>query len=236
PAVVDEEHLGVGRELVQHLATGAARRRRLVRLGVDEDLIEPAAPGRDQRLHRRLLGAAREAVAGVLDVRAGVHRAVRGPQRGAHAEARVRDVGVRERALRRHQEVRRHARARGPGALAAHAAPAHRPRRPSRGGPRTTTPTRAAPIAAVRTEAAARSFAAPANGWWCGIARSTAASTALFISSSAITSAQASRIGAAGALSQAARPTAATPIPTSMRRFGCLAQARASPWPATAND
>src|SRR5690606_24029510 len=118
----------------------------------------------------------------------------------------------------------------------AHPAPPQDVRRASRGGPSTTRPTTTAPIEADSTAAAAKSLAVPASWWKFGDERSTTDSTALFISSMAKTTVHAITMGAAGARSQAAVPSATRPIATSSLRFGCVAHARASPEPATAND
>ena len=68
--MIDASHLRFGRELEQHLPAGSAGAGGRGALGIDHDLSKLAPPCAGHALNGRLLGAAAQAVAGVLDVRA----------------------------------------------------------------------------------------------------------------------------------------------------------------------
>ena len=87
-------------ELAQPLAAAAARDADRVRVGDHRRLEHARAPGRDEHADRRRLRALALRVGRVLDVGAGVDRAVLGAQRGADVEARVRRVRAAHRLAR----------------------------------------------------------------------------------------------------------------------------------------
>ena len=89
---VGKNHFEVPAELPQHLPARAARRRRPIGVGDNGDAPERSMAFGDGFEDRNALGAHREPVGGVLDVRAGDDPAVGRFQRGADFEVRKRRV------------------------------------------------------------------------------------------------------------------------------------------------
>src|SRR5262245_3856000 len=94
------------RELGELLAASPAWREQLRTLGDEHDLDDVPIARRDHGPDGRGLGAQRETVRGVLDVAARVELPARGPDAGAHSQARVRRVRVRERVAGQVEHVR----------------------------------------------------------------------------------------------------------------------------------
>jgi hypothetical protein len=95
PVTSGHVHRDFGRgELVQALATAAARRARAVTVADHGDLDDAARAAGDQGADGAGLGALALRIGGVLDIGAGEHLAGLGTKRAADAEARIGRVGV----------------------------------------------------------------------------------------------------------------------------------------------